>query len=61
MLGIGGGRFIAHVLPVVLFTVFPYAHYGNISGSVIILYLTMVVLFYVVTHRLGKYTITFSG
>lgn len=61
MLGVGGGRFIAHVLPVVLFTVFPYAHYGNISGSVIILYLTMVVLFYGVTHRLGRYTITFSG
>lgn len=61
MLGVGVGRFIAHVLPVVFFTVFPYAHYDNISGSMIILYLTMVVLFYGVTHRLGKYTITFSG
>jgi ATP/ADP translocase len=61
MLGVGAGRFLAHVLPVILFTVFPYAHYDNISGSMIILYLTMVVLFYGVTHRLGKYTITFSG
>jgi ATP/ADP translocase len=55
MLGVGTGRFIAHLFPVILFTVFPRANYDNISGVVIIPYLTIVILFYVVSDRLGKF------
>ena len=54
MLGVGIGRFIAHLFPVILFTAFPYANYENTSGILTVLYLIMVVLFYVVSNRMCK-------
>jgi len=60
MLGVGLGRFLGHLLPVILFTIFPYADYENISDIVVILYLTVGILFYVVNNRLGKEIIAYS-
>lgn len=54
MLGVGTGRFLAHLFPVILFTVFPYANYENISGILTVLFLIMVILFYVVSNRMCK-------
>lgn len=58
MLGVGTGRFLAHLFPVMLFTAFPYANYESISGILTVLYLIMVVLLYVVSNRMCKHTTT---
>jgi ATP/ADP translocase len=58
MLGVGTGRFLAHLFPVILFTTCPYSNYDNFSDVLTFLYLIIVVLFYVVSNRLCKYTTT---
>ncbi len=54
VVGTGVGRFMGHFIPVVVFTVFPFATYDGITNIVAVLFITFSIIFYISNKKLGR-------